>query len=94
MQVDLDQLKKTINDPDIWSREYMCEFAAEYSSLVDISLLDFIDAPEGLDSRPHWLGFDVASSSDKSALVDLVELSDGTLFVREATMMHKASYEH
>lgn len=72
----------------------MCEFAAEYSSLVDTSLLDFIDPPEQLDGRPTWLGFDVASSSDKSALVDLVELSDGTLFVRDATMMHKASYEH
>lgn len=72
----------------------MCEFAAEYSSLVDTSLLDFIDPPEGLDARPHWLGFDVGSVHDKSALVDLVELADGTLFVREATMMHKASYEY
>lgn len=72
----------------------MCEFAAEYSSLVDISLLDFIDPPEQLDGRPTWLGFDVGSTSDRSALVDLVELTDGTLFVREATMMHKASYEH
>ena len=72
----------------------MCEFAAEYSSLVDISLLDFIDPPEQLDGRPTWLGLDVGSTSDRSALVNLVELEDGTLFVREATMMHKASYEH
>lgn len=27
LQVDLEQLKSTIKDPDVWDREYMCKFA-------------------------------------------------------------------
>lgn len=61
--------------------------------MVGISLLDFEDI-EVPAKAPIWLGFDVGSTSDRSALVDLVQLPDKTYFVKDITMMHKASYEH
>ena len=39
------------------------------------------------------MGMDVGSTSDRTAIVDLVQLPDDTLLVADATIMHKASYE-
>ena len=91
--IDLEELKKTISDPDVWNREYLCQFDQEYSSMVDVTLLDFQDTAVP-DKAPTWLGFDVGSTSDRSALVDLVQLPDKTYFVKDAAILHKASYEH
>lgn len=92
LRVDVAELRKTITDPAVWDQEFMCRFASEYGAMIDTDLLEFAD-PEVKDSFPHWLGFDVGSTSDRSALVDLVELPDRTLFVRDVAVLHKASYE-
>lgn len=93
LAVDVDGLKKTISDPDVWAREYLCRFDQEYSSMVDVGLLDFQEI-DVRDDAPTWLGFDVGSTSDRSALVDLVQLPDKTYFVKDIVIMRKASYEH
>ena len=43
LNVDIEELKKTVNSPDVWDREYMCTFAQEFGSLIDFQLLDFED---------------------------------------------------
>lgn len=40
------------------------------------------------------MGFDVGSTSDRSVIVDLVQLPDDTYFVRDAITMHRAEYSH
>lgn len=37
---------------------------------------------------------DIGSTSDKTAIADIVELPDNTLLVADIAMLHKASYEH
>lgn len=93
LNVDIDGLKTLCPDPDIFNQEYLCQFNAEYSQLIDTSLLEFDDPPENIDGLPHWMGMDVGSTSDRTAIVDLVQLPDETLFVKDATIMNKASYE-
>lgn len=70
----------------------MCKFAADFSSLVDTSILDFTDCHSSAIAR--WMGMDVGSASDRTAIVTLAELSDHTFFVEDIVMLHKASYEH
>lgn len=93
LNVDIDSLKTLCPDDDIFKQEYLCQFSAEYSQLIDTSLLEFIDPPDNIEALPHWMGMDVGSTSDRTAIVDLVQLPDDTLFVADATIMHKASYE-
>lgn len=77
-------------DKEVFDQEYMCKFASEYSSMIDISILDFYD--ECPATNTTYLGMDVGSTSDRSALVTLREAS-GVLYVDDIVVMHKASYE-
>jgi phage FluMu gp28-like protein len=61
--------------------------------MLDTDLLEFADIPEDIDALPHWIGMDVGSTSDRTAIVDLAQLKDGNYFVRDIVMMNKASYE-
>lgn len=89
--IDIEQLKKTISDPDTWDREFMCKFAADFSSLVDTSLLEFCEPSGAVTAR--WMGMDVGSTSDRTAVVTIAELADKTLYVEDVVVLHKASYE-
>lgn len=92
LNVDLEQLKKTVNDQDVWDREYMCRFAKAFGELIDTSVLDFVPAQQ--DVKARWMGMDVGSSSDRTAIVTVAELADGSMLVEDAAILHKASYEH
>lgn len=93
LKLDIQQLRKTISDPAVWDQEYMCKFASEYGAMIDESLLVFREA-ETKDTMPHWCGMDIGAQSDRTAIVDIVELPDKSIYVEDITVMHKASYEH
>lgn len=91
LEVDIAELEKLVGDPEIFDIEYRCKFADSWSSMVDLRLLDWYDElPEG--AKTAYLGMDVGSTSDRTALVTLRELLD-TLYVDDIVVMHKASYE-
>lgn len=69
----------------------MCEFASEYSSFIDLSLLDFTDIPT---LRARWLGVDIGSSHDKTALCTVGEAADGQLYVEDIEVLDKAEYTY
>lgn len=93
LNVDIEELKKTISDPLVWEQEFMCQFSKEFGAMLDTDLLEFADIPDDIDALPHWIGMDVGSTSDRTAIVDLAQLKDGSYFVRDIVMMNKASYE-
>ena len=93
LNVDIEELKKTISDPLVWEQEFMCQFSKEFGAMLDTDLLEFADIPNDIDALPHWIGMDVGSTSDRTAIVDLAQLNDGSYFVRDIVMMNKASYE-
>lgn len=92
--MDVEELKKTIADPIVWEQEFCCHFSQEYGAMLDLDLLEFADPPEDTLKLPHWLGMDVGSTSDRTAITDIVQLPDKTFFVNDIIMLNKASYEH
>ena len=91
LEVDIAELEKLVGDKEVFDIEYMCKFADSLSSMIDLKLLDWYDElPDG--AKNAYLGMDVGSTSDRTALVTLKELL-GTFYVDDIVVMHKASYE-
>ena len=91
LEVDIAELEKLVGDQEVFDIEYRCKFADSWSSMIDLKLLDWYDElPTG--AKTAYLGMDVGSTSDRTALVTLKELL-GTFYVDDIVVMHKASYE-
>ena len=91
LEVDIAELEKLVGDKEVFDIEYRCKFADSWSSMIDLKLLDWYDElPDG--AKTAYLGIDVGSTSDRTALVTLKELL-GTFYVDDIVVMHKASYE-
>ena len=91
LEVDIAELEKLVGDQEVFDIEYRCKFADTWSSMIDLRLLDWYDElPAGANTA--YLGMDVGSTSDRTALVTLKELL-GTFYVDDIVVMHKASYE-
>lgn len=43
LKVDIDQIRAMYPDKEVFEQEYMCKFASDYSSMIDINILDFYD---------------------------------------------------
>ena len=47
LQIDIEQLRALARDPEVFNREYMCQFARQWSSMIDLELLDFAEELPG-----------------------------------------------
>ena len=90
LKVNIEELIQLCPDNELFQQEYMCRFANEFSQLIDTSLLDFEDRTEKPIAR--WLGMDVGSKSDRTAIVTLAELPDHTFYVEDIAILNKVSY--
>lgn len=91
LDVDLDSLHSLCPDPDVFAQEYECKFMSEYGSLIDINLVDWYDElPNG--AYATYLGMDIGSTSDRSAIVTAKRILDVT-YIDDIAMLHKTSYE-
>ena len=91
LKVDIQQLERLVGDPEVFDIEYRCKFADSWSQMIDLRLLDWYDElPAGASAA--YLGMDVGSTSDRTALVTLRQLQD-EFYVDDIIVMHKASYE-
>ena len=91
LDVDLDSLHSLCPDPDVFAQEYECKFMSEYGSLIDIDLVDWYDQlPNG--QYATYLGMDIGSTSDRSAIVTAKRILDVT-YIDDIAMLHKTSYE-
>lgn len=90
LKIDIDKLRETIKDPEIFEQEYMCKFSNEYSSLIDTSLLQFYE--NQITSDKIYLGMDVGSTSDRTAIVTVKHIGD-KIYIDDIVVLHKASYE-
>lgn len=91
LQVDLEQLRTLVPDPDVFAQEYECKFLSEYASMIDTSLIDWYDdEPKGIDGR--YLGMDIGSRQDRSAITTLLTKGD-CAYVSDIAMLDKVEYE-
>lgn len=91
LNTDIESLKSLCPDPDVFAQEYECKFMAEYGSLIDISLLKYYDViPKA--NAPTYLGMDIGSKSDRSAIV-ILKMISGIVYVDDIIMLNKVEYE-
>ena len=91
LNVDLNSLHSLCPDPDVFAQEYECKFLSEYSSLIDLNLIDYYDVlPK--DTFTNYIGIDVGSTSDRTAMVTIKQTKD-IAYLEDIVIMHKASYE-
>lgn len=89
--VDIEKLRSLCPDEDIFRQEYECCWLDSASSMLDVGILDWYDDP--VQSNEAYLGVDVGSTSDRSAFVT-VRNKGGVVYVDDAVVMKKASYEN
>lgn len=70
----------------------MCRFADEYGALIDPALLQFYDVPPA-DFVGKYVGVDVGSSHDNTAIVTACQRPDGSLFIDDAVVLHRTDYQ-
>ena len=91
LDIDLDSLHSLCQDPDVFAQEYECKFMSSYGSLIDLELIDWYDElPKG--RYESYLGMDIGSTSDRSAIVTAKRALD-TTYIDDIAMLHKTSYE-
>ena len=91
LDVDVDALRKMTIDPEMFDIEYMCKFADSYGSFIDSNLIDWYDdEPTGIDGR--YLGMDIGSRQDRSAITTLLTKGD-CMYVSDIAILNKVEYE-
>lgn len=91
LEIDLDSLHSLCQDPDVFAQEYECKFMSSYGSLIDLEMIDWYDdLPKG--RYEAYLGMDIGSTSDRSAIVT-AKRALGTTYIDDIAMLHKTSYE-
>ena len=91
LNVDLNSLHSLCPDTDVFAQEYECKFLSEYSSLIDLNLIDYYDElPK--ETFTNYIGIDVGSTSDRTAMVTVKQSKD-IAYIDDIVIMHKASYE-
>lgn len=91
LKVDIESLRSLCPDPDVFAQEFECRFLSEYSSMIDLGLIDYYDElPK--DTFTNYIGIDVGSTSDRTAMVTVRQAKD-IAYLDDIVVMHKASYE-
>lgn len=91
LEVNLDSLHSLCPDKDIFAQEYECKFMSSYGSLIDLDIIDWYDEiPKGNPEK--YLGMDIGSTSDRSAIVTAKRILDIT-YIDDIVMLSKTSYE-
>jgi len=93
LNVDIDELKRGLDDPDLWAQEYMCEFIDNTSVLLPYELIGKCESETIKDdgASPIYIGMDVGRSKDLSVIVTAVKLGD-VLAVIDVTTLTKMPF--
>ena len=90
LNANLQSLKTLCPDKDVFAQEYECQFLSEYGSLIDVSLIDYYDdLPTG--NRTNYLGMDIGSKSDRSAIVILRKIGE-VVYLDDIVVLNKMEY--
>ena len=90
LNANLQSLKTLCPDKDVFAQEYECQFLSEYGSLIDVSLIDYYDdLPTG--NRTNYLGMDIGSRSDRSAIVILRKIGE-VVYLDDIVVLNKMEY--
>lgn len=91
LKANIDSLRSLCPDPDVFSQEYECRFLSEYCALIDVNLIDWYeDLPTG--SSVNYLGMDIGSRNDRSAIV-ILRYIQHKYYLDDIIMLNKTEYQ-
>lgn len=85
LDVDVDELREIIGDPEIWAQEYECQFLDASSILLPYALIETCEHPEAVAEldpaisktpNPIWLGIDFGRSKHLTVCWALEQIGD------------------
>lgn len=78
LPVDIEELRRGVDDPDIWAQEYMCEFIDNTSILLPYDMIGKCETVNIVDpgDAPLYIGMDIGRSKDLSVIVTLARVGD------------------
>lgn len=93
LAVDIEELKRGVDDPDIWAQEFMCEFIDNTSILLPYEMIGSCETYQILDpgDAPLYIGMDIGRSKDLSAIATLAKIGD-VLYLVDLTVLEKTPF--
>lgn len=93
---DVELLRSTIGDPDLWAQEYECKFLDEATAFITYDLINEVEHP--LAGKPElyaggatFVGMDIGRRKDLTA-IHVLELVGDVLWVRERITLSKTTF--
>lgn len=94
LPVDIEELKRLVNDPVIWDVEYECKFSSTADTAFKLEWLQDIGENYTYNpSLPCSIGVDVARTSDFTVFVVLQQTPDGVYHVVELVTLKNTPFE-
>lgn len=91
LKADIEQLKKIVNDPQIFATEFMCEFCSDASSAFPQEWFEDISVEDVKEKGVRYLGYDVGRSKDLSVLI-IVNVKDEIVTVEHVETYRNMPY--
>ena len=96
LNVNVDEIRKTVMDDSVFQQEYMCEFLDAESALFPYEVLRAsVYAPSATDMNVSrvYLGIDIGRTHDKTSIAILVE-SGGVLYVTRVESLSNKEFSY
>ena len=93
LPVNLEELRKTVIDDDLWRQEFLCEFLDNDVSLFPYDLLRGSVYETCPMTGKIWMGIDIGRTHDKTSISILVE-KDGILYVKAVESLANKDFEY
>jgi len=97
LPVDVEELRRAIDDPDAWAQEYMCEFIDSTSVLLPYELIAGCESEEAtVDMAPtergnYFVGVDIGRRHDLTVVWTLEQIGDVD-WTREVLELRKVEF--
>ncbi|NCJ05195.1 terminase [Synechococcales cyanobacterium C] len=93
---DVEELRRGLNDPDLWAQEYLCQFVDEASAWLSYDLINSCESPEAGDPDRYqggdvYIGNDIARRNDLWVAWVLERVGD-VLWTREIVTLRRATF--
>lgn len=93
LNVNVDEIRKTVLDDDIWKQEYMCEFLDTNSSLFSYDLLRSCIYEVVPKNGKIFIGIDIGRTKDKTSICILKETNE-TYFVDHVESLINREFDY
>ena len=90
LKIDIEELKRTVGNDDVFQQEYNCRFSKEFDQMIDDSLLQFHD--DDIDSQTRYFAADIGRTNDSTAILIGKSLNQ-KVYIDDIILLKNQEYE-